>query len=124
MSHSTHTKKEGSSDDLLVDAKALSEKISAAVGPAPALTKADIQRSSKLRNGARASTGANHRRAQRQGRARRAVATDGHDGREGQPGASSGRPSQATGGRDEACRGRHVPGAVAELEGGDAARTT
>ena len=51
MSHSTHTKKESSSDDLLADAKALSEKIVAAVGPAPALTKADFQRSAKLRKG-------------------------------------------------------------------------
>jgi hypothetical protein len=54
VSHSAHTKKEAAavtSSDVLDDAKALGEKISALVGPAPALTKADIQRSAKLRKG-------------------------------------------------------------------------
>ena len=53
MSHSTHSKAAVTSSDVLGDAKALAEKISALVGPAPALTKADVQRSAKLRKGGR-----------------------------------------------------------------------
>jgi hypothetical protein len=52
VSHSTPKKAATvTSSDVLADAKALSEKISALVGPAPALTQADIQRSAKLRKG-------------------------------------------------------------------------
>ena len=52
MSHSTHSKTAAvTNSDVLDDAKALSEKITALVGPPPALTKADIQRSAKLRKG-------------------------------------------------------------------------
>ncbi|MGO8994422.1 MAG: hypothetical protein ACLQVI_13975 [Polyangiaceae bacterium] len=52
MSHSTHAKTAAvTNSDVLDDAKALSEKITALVGPPPALTKADIQRSAKLRKG-------------------------------------------------------------------------
>jgi hypothetical protein len=52
MSHSTHTKAAAvTGPGVLLDAKALGEKIAALVGPAPALTKADIQRSAKLRKG-------------------------------------------------------------------------
>ena len=53
VSHSTHTKAAHavSSSNVLEEAKALQEKITTLVGPAPALTKADIQRSAKLRKG-------------------------------------------------------------------------
>jgi hypothetical protein len=54
VSHSTHSKaavKTVTSSDLLDDAKALGEKITALLGAAPALTKADVQRSAKLRKG-------------------------------------------------------------------------
>ena len=52
MSHSTHTKAAAvTSSNLLDDAKALAEKITALVGPAPALTKVDVARSAKLRKG-------------------------------------------------------------------------
>src|SRR5271170_2964418 len=53
VSHSTHTKAVHavSSSNVLEEAKALQEKITTLVGPAPALTKADIQRSAKLRKG-------------------------------------------------------------------------
>jgi hypothetical protein len=50
----SHTKAAASavtSTSLLDDAKALGEKITALVGPAPALTKTDVQRSVKLRKG-------------------------------------------------------------------------
>ncbi|HEY2516728.1 MAG TPA: hypothetical protein VGI39_37920 [Polyangiaceae bacterium] len=39
------------SSDLLDDAKALAAKVTALVGPAPALTLADVRRSTKLRKG-------------------------------------------------------------------------
>jgi len=39
------------SSNVLDDAKALSEKITTLVGPAPVLTKGDVQRSAKLRKG-------------------------------------------------------------------------
>jgi hypothetical protein len=39
------------STNVLEDAKALTQKVTALVGPAPALTKTDIQRSTKLRKG-------------------------------------------------------------------------
>jgi hypothetical protein len=53
VSQSTHTKAAHAvtSSNVLDDAKALEEKITTLVGPAPALTKADIQRSAKLRKG-------------------------------------------------------------------------
>jgi hypothetical protein len=52
VSHSTHSKSEAVSNaNVLDDAKALAEKITALVGPPPALTKTTIQRSAKLRKG-------------------------------------------------------------------------
>jgi hypothetical protein len=53
VSHSTHSKTAAAvtSSDVLDDAKALSEKITALVGAPPALTKTDIARSAKLRKG-------------------------------------------------------------------------
>jgi hypothetical protein len=53
MSHPSHTKAAAAvtGSDVLDDAKALGEKITALVGPAPALTKTEIQRSAKLRKG-------------------------------------------------------------------------
>ena len=52
MSHSTHSKTAAvTNSDVLADAKALSEKITALAGPAPALTRSDISRSAKLRKG-------------------------------------------------------------------------
>jgi hypothetical protein len=53
MSHSTHPKSHSvvTSTDVLDDAKALGVKVTALVGPAPALTTADVRRSTKLRKG-------------------------------------------------------------------------
>jgi hypothetical protein len=52
VSHSTHSKTAAVTNaDVLADAKALSEKITALVGAPPALTKTDVSRSAKLRKG-------------------------------------------------------------------------
>ena len=50
MSKTTHAT-EVTSSNVLDDAKALAEKITALVGQPPALTKTDVQRSAKLRKG-------------------------------------------------------------------------
>jgi hypothetical protein len=53
MSRTTHSQSEAvvTSADLLADAKALCDKITAMVGPAAKLTQADYRRSTKLRKG-------------------------------------------------------------------------
>ncbi len=53
MSKTTHSTEHSTvtSTTLLADAKALDEKLTALVGPPPALTKSDVQRSAKQRKG-------------------------------------------------------------------------